>query len=124
LISNEEFSVKPPRSKSSLSGPQQRLVELMQQINFGRIEDLLVRNGAPVFNPPPRVIRKLKIGADNSPRPEYSFDDFLLRQQTEELLSAIEQMGDGEVLVIDVRHGLPFSIEIEHLPETTGARRG
>jgi hypothetical protein len=26
---------------------------------------------------------KLKVGADNSPRPEYDFDDFLLRQQTE-----------------------------------------
>lgn len=116
--------MKPPRSKSSLTGPQQRLVELMQQINFGRIEDLLVRNGVPVFNPPPRVIRKLKVGADNSPRPEYEFDDFLLRQQTEELLSAIEQMGDGEVLVIDVRHGLPFSLEVEHLPETTGVRLG
>jgi len=116
--------VKPPRSKSSLTGPQQRLVELMQQINFGRIEDLQVRNGVPVFNPPPRVIRKLKVGADNSPRPEYGFDDFLLRQQTEELLSAIEQMGDGEVLVIDVRHGLPFSLEVEHLPETAGVRRG
>jgi hypothetical protein len=115
--------VKRPRSKSSLTGPQQRLVELMQQINFGRIEDLLVRNGVPV-NPPPRVIRKLKVGADNSPRPEYDFDDFLLRQQTEELLSAVEQMGDGEVLVIDVRHGLPFSLEVEHLPETTGVRRG
>jgi hypothetical protein len=96
----------------------------MQQVNFGRIEDLLVRNGVPVFNPPPRVIRKLKVGADNSPRPEYDFDDFLLRQQTEELLSAIEQMGDGEVLVIDVRHGLPFSLEVEHRPETTGVRRG
>ncbi len=116
--------MKPPRSKSSLTRPQQRLVELMQQINFGRIEDLLVQNGEPVFNPAPRVIRKLKVGADNSPRPEYSFDDFLLRQQTEELLSAIEQMGDGEVLVIDVRHGLPFSLEVEHRPAATGVRRG
>jgi hypothetical protein len=33
-------------------------------------------------------------------------------------------MGDGEVLVIDVRHGLPFSLEVEHRPETTGVRRG
>jgi len=116
--------VKPPRSKSSLTGSQQRLVELMQQINFGRIEDLLVRDGVPIFNPPPRVIRKLKVGADNSPRPEYDFDDFLLRQQTEELFSVIEQMGDGEVLVIDVRNGLPFALEVEHLPETAGVRRG
>lgn len=116
--------MKPPRSKSSLTAPQQRLIELMQQVNFGRIEDLLVRNGVPVFNPPPRVIRKLKVGADNSPRPEYGFDDFLLRQQTEELLSTIEQMGDGEVLVIEVRHGLPFSLEVEHRPEATGVRRG
>jgi hypothetical protein len=33
-------------------------------------------------------------------------------------------MCDGEGVVIDVRHGMPVSLEIEHLPETTGARRG
>jgi hypothetical protein len=96
----------------------------MQQVNFGRIEQLQVRSGVPLFNPPPRVIRKLKLGADNAPRPEYEFDDFLLKRQTAELLTVIQQMGDGEVLVIDVRHGLPFSLEIEHRPETTGVRRG
>lgn len=116
--------MRPPRSKSSLTGPQQQLVELLQQINFGRVEGLLVRNGAPVFNPPPRVVRKLKVGADNSPRPEFVFDDFLLKQQMEELLSAIEQMGNGEVLVIEVRYGLPLSLEVEHLPEAMGALRG
>jgi hypothetical protein len=96
----------------------------MRQINFGRIEDLLVCNGAPVFNPPPRVIRKLKVGGDNAPRSEYGFDDFLLKHQTEELLAVMEQMGDGEVLVIEVRHGLPFLIEVEHRPEAVEVRRG
>ncbi len=109
-----------PRNKSSLSPAQQHLVGLMQQINFGRIEELQVRAGEPVFSPPPRVIRKLKAGADNAPRPESAFEDFLLKSQISELLEAISSLGDGEVLVIDVRHGLPFSIEIE-LP---GGRRG
>lgn len=113
-----------PRTKSSLTPPQQQLVELMQQVNFGRIEQLQVRNGVPLFSPPPRVIRTLKLGADNAPRPEYEFDDFRLKRQTAELLTVIQQMGNGEVLVIDVRHGLPFSLEIEHRPETTGVRHG
>ncbi|HRV31532.1 MAG TPA: hypothetical protein P5169_07450 [Kiritimatiellia bacterium] len=39
-------------TKSSLTPPQARLVELMQRLNFGRIEDLHVRNGEPQFTPP------------------------------------------------------------------------
>ncbi len=110
------------KTKSSLSLAQRGLVELMQHINFGRIEELQVRAGEPVFSPPPRVIRKLKVGADNGPRPESAFDDFLLKSQIAELLEAIRTLGDGEVLVIDVRHGLPFAIEIEHATAGSGGR--
>jgi hypothetical protein len=57
-------------AKSSLSDPQRRLVELMQRLNFGRIEDLIIRGGEPVFDPAPKVIQKVKIGGENGPRPE------------------------------------------------------
>jgi len=109
-------------TKSSLSEPKRRLVELMQRLNFGRIEGLQVRAGEPVFAPAPRVIRKLKIGGENGPRPEVDYHDFWLKHQTIELLEAIASVGEGQVLAIEVKHGLPFSVEIEHRPDTEAGR--
>ena len=101
-------------TKSSLSDSHRRLVELMQRLNFGRIQNLVVRDGAPIFfDPAPKVIQKVKIGGENGPRPELSCDDFLLKKQTVELLEAIADLGNGTVLIIDVKHGLPFAVEIE-----------
>ena len=111
-------------TKSSLSDSHRRLVELMQRLNFGRIQNLVVRDGEPVFDPAPKVIQKVKIGGDNGPRPEISRDDFLLKKQTVELLEAISDLGDGTVLIIDVKHGLPFAVEIELTASTDKGRGG
>lgn len=108
-------------AKSSLSEPQRRLVELMQRLNFGRIEDLIIRGGEPVFDPAPKVIQKVKIGGENGPRPEVTCEDFLLKKQTIELLKTITDRTEGRVLAIDVKHGLPFAVEIE-LSASTNAR--
>ena len=100
--------------KSSLSEAQSRLVELLQILNFGRIEGLHVRGGQPTFDPPPVLIEKRKMGGDNGPRAEASFHDFVLKHQTIELLETIARIGDGQVLAIEVKNGLAFSMEIQH----------
>src|SRR5687767_11562343 len=64
-------------SKASLSPLRQQLLLLMQRLNFGRIEGLVIKDGDPVLDPLPRVIRELKFGGDNLPRPEARVDDFL-----------------------------------------------
>lgn len=112
-----------PVSKSSLSAAQGRLVELLQNLNFGRIECLQVKAGEPWFEPAPRVLRKLKIGGDNGPRPETSLQDFCLKQQIIEMLEVIAEFGEGEVLSIEVRNGLPFAMELEHRSPQDGNRR-
>jgi hypothetical protein len=99
-----------PFSKSELPEGGRRLVELMQRINFGRIENLPVRGGAPVLDPPPRVVREIKIGGDNGPRPEARRQDFPLKEQVTELFAHLEALGDGTVEVLEVKHGLPFRL--------------
>ena len=81
-----------------------------------------MRAGEPVFSPAPRVIQKLKMGGENAPRPEAAFSDFLLKNQTIEMLQTIAGIGDGEVLSIEVKHGLPFAMEIEAKPDSNGGR--
>jgi hypothetical protein len=109
-------------TKSSLSKSQRQLLELMQTINFGRIECLQVRGGEPVFIPAPRIIRKLKIGAENGARPEINQDDFWLKHQHVELFQSLVELGDGEVLSIDIRYGLAFALEVECRPFSDGGR--
>jgi hypothetical protein len=85
----------------------------MQDINFGQVQDLTVRDGEPVFEPPPRVIREVKFGCENGPRPETAKSDFTLKVQVREMLAQLEALGDGVVECIEVKHGLPFKMTVE-----------
>jgi len=102
-----------PRTKSSLTSPQRRLVELLQTINFGQINNLRVRAGDPVLDPSPRIVRKLRLGWDNAPRRESACEDFFLKQAVLDMIATIAGIGDGQVARIEVAHGLPLFVEIE-----------
>jgi hypothetical protein len=99
-------------TKSALSGPRRRLLETMQQLNFGRIENLAVHAGEPAFDPAPKIVQDIKIGGENGPRPELAQDDFVLKSQVAELFTHLSHLSDIAV-VIEVRHGLPFRLIVE-----------
>jgi len=96
-----------------LTGAQRRIVRLMQRINFGRIEALAVKHGEPVFDPPPRIVRQVKFGADNGARPEAAKEDFALKAQVCDLFAELEGMSDGVIRSLEVKHGLPFKMAVE-----------
>lgn len=102
-------------TKSSLSHHQTRLIELMQRINFGRIEGLSVRRGQPVMDPPPRVVREIKFGGENGPRAEAAKPDFALKAQVRDLLAQLEALGDGVIACIEIQRGLPFRMTVEEV---------
>ena len=101
--------------KSSLTPSQQKLLAEMQRINFGRIFDLSVRDGQPVMDPPPRVIREIKFGGDNGPRPEAAKPDFTLKAQVRDLFVQLEALGDGVIPCIEIQRGLPFRMTVEEV---------
>ena len=100
-------------TKAQLSEPRRRLVEMMQQMCFGRIDGLTVRDGEPVFDPRPRLIRDIKLGGETSPRPESSHEEFALKSQVVELFDHLTDIGDGVVQSIEIKHGLPFRLIVE-----------
>ena len=127
--------------KSDLSREGQTLVEQMQRINFGRIEHLPVRDGQPVWADQSRVIRKVKLGGENAPRAESGYDDFELKRQVVDLFDQLERIGDGLIRSLEIKHGLPFAMDIEESsggdlagggvpaippvsPQSTSARKG
>ncbi len=57
-------------TKSSLSAVRRRLVEILQELNYGRIESLVIKGGEPQFEPAPRKVWEIKFGGENDARPE------------------------------------------------------
>ena len=99
-------------SKQDLSARRASLLELMQNINFGRIEGLAVQDREPILNPPPRIIREVKFGGENGPRHELDAGNFLLKSQVVELFQHFDQLGDAAIEVLEIKHGLPFRMMV------------
>lgn len=96
-----------------LSHAGKRLVRLMQDIYFGYIEGLHVRNGEPVFIPLPRIVREIKLGGENGPRHEPKTGDFVLKAQVAALFEHFARLGNGTVDRIEIKHGIPFRMNVE-----------
>ena len=99
-------------TKSELSRPRRELLELLQRINFGRLEDLKVVRGEPVFDSPPHIVREHKFAAENGPRVESTLPDFALKEQHLDLIRLLDSIGSGTISLVTVKHGLPFSAEL------------
>ena len=99
-------------TKRALSPARRHLVELMQRLNFGRIEALRICGGEPVLNPSPTVIREYKFCAENGPRPEAGRPDCRLKNQVCALMQLLDDLGNGVIEVLTVKHGLPFHAEL------------
>ena len=100
-------------TKSTLSPARARLVELMQRKNFCTFLDLSVSDGQPVLDPPPRLIREIKPGSENGPRPELRLGDYALKAQVVGMFDLMDAMGTGVIKTLEVKHGLPFRMTIE-----------
>ena len=100
-------------NKQNLSLPRKHLVEIMQLLDFGYIERLVIKDGEPVFDPPPRVVRKVKFCRENGPRPETAKQDFALKASVCDLFAQFEALGNGIFQSIEVNHGLPFMMLFE-----------
>lgn len=100
---------------SSLPPQRRRLLRLMQELAFGSIEGLVIRDGEPSFDPPPRVVRDVKFGAENGPRPECTLDEFSLKVPVRDLFAHLDAMGNGTIRCLEVKHGLPFRMQVEEV---------
>lgn len=98
--------------KSSLSSQRQRLIEILQETNFGSLEGLHVRDGEPVFTPPPQRVRLVRFLAENRPRPEAAKHDFVLKAKVRELLTCLDSVENGVIESIKVEHGIPVLMTI------------
>lgn len=106
-VSNAE-----PKTKASLSPQRQRLIEILQETNFGSLEGLHVLDGEPVFTPPPQRVRVVRFLGENGPRPEATKNDFVLKAKVGELLASLDAIRCGVIDSIKVEHGIPVLMTI------------
>lgn len=98
-------------AEQSLS--MRRLVRLMQKIAFGRIV-FTVHGGNVDFAQKVCTSRTFKChSGGNDARPEASMTDFELRKEVITMQSQLAKAADGARVTVEIKHGLPFTVEIE-----------
>jgi len=95
-------------------------VDLMRRIQFGRIEGLVVRDGEPVLNPQPRVVRELKFPLDEHENKVVTGQDFELKRQVLDLFKLFDRVREGTLLWLEIKAGLPFRLALEDGPPLQG----
>lgn len=113
MITPAPSPIRSGATKAGLSEPRRKLIETMQQMYFGHIDGLVVLDGEPVFDPVPRIIRDIKLGGEDSSRPESNRADLLLKSQVIELFDHLTEIRNGKIESIEVKHGLPFRLVVE-----------
>ena len=99
-------------TKAALTPARRRLVELMQEVNYGRIEQLEVREREPVFKPPPGVVRHIVFGKDNRPNARHATDGFALKKKVVELFEVFDRERSFLILELVIDNGLPVRMAV------------
>ena len=99
-------------TKAALSPARKRLVELMQEVNYGRIERLQIRDGDPVFNPPPTVLRQYLFGKENGPNAYRGVDGFALKKKVAELFEIFDREPSLSIQELIIDNGLPVRMTV------------
>ncbi len=110
--SKTESTAVRPVSTRDLLPSERAFVAAMQQLGFGRFEFLRIERGELVLAPWPDCVRDVKFCA-SSTREHLPGGEFLLKPQVAELFEYTRDVDAGEIRTLEVKNGLPFSMEIQ-----------
>lgn len=112
--------VSSPKWTGDLLATERTFVAAMQQLGFGRFEFLRIEHGELVLAPWPTTVRDVKFGSELRTATQSLSEKFQLKAQVVELFGYVRAVDAGEIRCLEVRHGLPFTMEIEHRPDAKG----
>ena len=101
-------------TKRSLDRVQLKLVETIEKLGFGRIEEVAIRGGKPCFERETRIVQEIKLGSECEVSVEPSNADLTLKSEFDCLFSQFDQLRDG-LADIEIRHGVPFRLIVKRL---------
>jgi hypothetical protein len=113
----------PPVTIQDLLPSEVAFVATMQLLGFGLFEYLQICGGELVLNPGPVTVRHVKFGTPTTTG-KTSGGASELRQQIAEFFTYVREVDAGEIRTLEIRHGLPFSMEVELAGARTAAEGG
>jgi hypothetical protein len=102
----------PPVTTQDLLPSEVAFIAAMQQLGFGLFEYLQIRGGELVLTPGPVTVRHIKFGTPATIG-KTSGGTSELRQQIAEFFAYVREVDAGEIRALEIRHGLPFSMEVD-----------
>ena len=102
-----------PVSTRDLRPTERTFVAEMNSLGFGRFEYLRIERGELILDPWPAVVRDVKFCSCDPGAAKMAPADFELKPQVAELFEYIRDVDAGEIRCLEVKSGLPFSMEIE-----------
>lgn len=107
IVSNQS-----PRSTADLRPSERRFLRAMQELGHGRFESLRIRSGEIVLEPWPTTVRTIKFGNPTPNRPICGLAEFELKSEIAEFFAQVRTIDSGLIRVLEVRGGLPFSMDL------------
>jgi hypothetical protein len=104
-------SARPRLRTRDLSPQQCSLLELMRVHQFGRIENMSVRAGQPVVDQDLKVVRVACFGGESGGTKLPGTDEFELKRAVCDLFDELARLGDGTVVRLEFKRGLPCLLE-------------
>jgi hypothetical protein len=101
-----------------LSQSERRFLAAINELAFGRFELLRIRGGELVLDPWPTTVRYVKLGSKSVASRKGFSGEFELECPLVELFEFVRAIDQGVILLLEVRHSRPFSMEIDYQPKT------
>jgi hypothetical protein len=111
-----------PASTGDLRPRERTFLAAMTRLGFGRFEFVRIEQGEIVLDPWPTAVRDVKFGSTDPGTTKRVPAEFALKPQVAELFQYVRSVDSGEIRTLEVKSGLPFSMEIDDCVE--GGRRG
>jgi hypothetical protein len=102
-----------PSTTKDLRLSERRLIAAIRTLRFGRFEYLRIERGEIVLTPWPTSVREVKFGSQEPGASKVPAAEFELKPQVAELFEYVRAVDIGEIRTLEVKHGLPFSMEVE-----------
>ena len=99
-------------TRRSLTPRQATLLDLIEDLGFGRVERLLIHDGEPCCEQTKRIVQELKLGTTVEHQPGHSNADLALPKEFVALFDALDRLRDG-IVDIEIRHCVPFRLILD-----------
>src|ERR1035438_9735933 len=110
----QEELLQHPKSARDLRPSERNFVAAMSAVWFGRFEDIRVEAGELVLDPWPKTVHAVKFGLGHSGPTQTIAAEFDLKNEVVQLFESVRSLNQGRIIRLDIRHGLPSFMEIEH----------